>query len=195
MEIKNDVEASKNGANDPSDKEIQQSECSDIINNISEQLESTCSEPILPKNSGDVVDFDQILTKFLEKYENARKSEEKPDNIGSTPINEDFNQLFPQRSLEKELENPDFQLFCRYKGKNTTYGECYKDFCSLVDSIERKTEKKVLSSLANKESSVGSLSSEEAARCDYFTKEQVLRMSSDQIKKNYNKIRESQQKW
>ena len=29
----------------------------------------------------------------------------------------------------------------------------------------------------------------------FFTKEQVLKMSSEQIKRNYAKIRESQQKW
>lgn len=202
MEIKNDTISEQNSAQATQDPIIScENSLSYNINNISEEQKSdTLAKSI--ENTGkndetgeDVFDLDYLLTKFIEKYESARKSNETAQNPTGFELKEDFSTLFPQRSLETELENPDFKLFCKYKGKNTTYGECYKDFCSLVSSIESKTEKRVLSSLANKEAGVGSLSSEEKSTCDYFTKEQVLRMNSDQIRQNYNKIRESQQKW
>ena len=142
----------------------------------------------------DVDNFEQILSKFIEKYESARNNISTLEKEEKADTDEDFSRLFPNRSLEKELENPDFKLFCNYKGKNT-YGKCFSDFLAICDSIERKARQKVLVSLANKESSVGSLSSEEKPACDFFTKEQVLKMSSEQIKRNCAKIRESQQKW
>ena len=198
MEIKNEPisENSSSQGSLPSEENITYN-----INNISEaekpdfSPESPEKQPFSPKTEANVFDLDQILTKFVEKYEEARKSSKNEENQGNLELKEDFSTLFPQRSLDKELENPDFKLFCKYKGKSTTYGECYKDFCSLVSSIESKTEKRILSSLANKEAGVGSLSSEEGIVSDYFTKEQVMRMNSQQIKENYNKIRLSQQKW
>lgn len=152
----------------------------------------TQSQAKLHENSGGSVNFEQILTSFLEKYE-ARKN--KASSAETCSLKEDFYEIFPNRSLEKELENPDFRLFSQYKGENVTFGTCYRDFCTLVESIEKKAEMRVLSSLANKSASVGSISSDEPPKSDFFTKEQVLRMSNDQIKKNYDKIRESQQKW
>lgn len=153
---------------------------------------------ILNKNKKkieDVSNLEEILTKFLENYESNKKKEEINENSSKIKLNEDFYELFPNRNLENELSNPDFKLFCSNKRDDATYGTCYKDFCSLIESIEKKAENRILSQIANKNASVGSISTAEPLSNDFFTKEQVLRMSSEQIKQNYNKIRESQQKW
>lgn len=153
---------------------------------------------ILNKNEKkieDVSNLEEILTKFLENYESNKKKEEINENSSKIKLNEDFYELFPNRNLENELSNPDFKLFCSNKRDDATYGTCYKDFCSLIESIEKKAENRILSQIANKNASVGSISTAEPLSNDFFTKEQVLRMSSEQIKQNYNKIRESQQKW
>ncbi|MBQ7353385.1 MAG: hypothetical protein IJW54_05205 [Clostridia bacterium] len=201
MEIKNQTENAQLSQADAQttdlpEENVQIPNNSEVFENFNQSSEHFAIENgKKAEKAEEVSDFEQILTKFLKKYESSKKNQENSENTSKAKPNEDFYELFPNRSLEKELSNPDFMLFCSNKRDDATYGACYKDFCSLIESIEKKAENRILSLVANKNASVGSISTAEPLSNDFFTKEQVLRMSSEQIKQNYNKIRESQQKW
>ena len=105
-----------------------------------------------------------------------------------------FSKLFPSVSLENVLNDENFKLFARTKGKNTLVSALYSDYTELVRKISYDAVEKAVFSMQNTASSPGSLSTT-AVKDNFFTKEQVLRMSREEIKKNYNKIRESQQNW
>lgn len=201
MEIKNQAEITKlsqsiNNEHDSTEENAQNSSNSQEFEDFNQSNEHFAMENSRKAEKvEEVSDLKEILTKLFEDYENNRNKQETSENVSKIKQNEDFYELFPNRSLEKELSNPDFMLFCSNKRDDATYGTCYRDFCSLIESIEKKTENRVLSLIANKNASVGSISTAEPLSSDFFTKEQVLRMNSEQIKQNYNKIRESQQKW
>ena len=106
-----------------------------------------------------------------------------------------FSKLFPNVSYEKLLQNEHFRLFSSHNGKNSTVSELYTNYLRLVEAIEGDFAKKTLVLLQNKLTSPGPLASSEKSEEIFFTKEQVLKMSAEQISKNYDTIRKSQQKW
>ena len=106
-----------------------------------------------------------------------------------------FSKLFPNVSIEKLEQDELFRLFSSHNGKNLTISNLYTNYLRLVNALSDDFAKKSLVSLQNKLSSPGSLASSEKTSEVFFTKEQVLRMTPEQISQNYNIIRKSQQKW
>ena len=124
------------------------------------------------------------------------KTEISPiERLFSKESEELFKQDFPALDLEKVKKNKDFQAFLGALTQYLTLSQLYLRFSALVSSIEESSSKKMAYALANADTGVGSLSSQGATEETFFTKEQVLRMSPEQIRKNYDKIRRSQQKW
>lgn len=120
-------------------------------------------------------------------------------NSSQNPTSEEeenliFSKLFPG-VLRQNVENDEcFKLFAQFKDKNRSFSLLYSDYLALVKKISNSATEKALFSLQNKASSPGSLAS--ATNSDsFFTREQVLRMSREEISKNYDKIRKSQENW
>ena len=61
--------------------------------------------------------------------------------------------------------------------------------------MERRAYERAALKLASERASVGALGSSESANDGFFSKEEVLRMSPQEIRRNYTKIRKSQEKW
>lgn len=106
-----------------------------------------------------------------------------------------FSKLFPNVSIEKLEQDELFRLFSDHNGKNLTISDLYTNYLRLVNALSDDFAKKSLVSLQNKLSSPGSLASSEKTSEVFFTKEQVLKMTPEQISQYYNIIRKSQQKW
>ncbi|MBO5379647.1 MAG: hypothetical protein J6A90_04905 [Clostridia bacterium] len=106
-----------------------------------------------------------------------------------------FSKLFPNVSIEKLEQDELFRLFSSHNGKNLTISDLYTNYLRLVNALSDDFAKKSLVSLQNKLSSPGSLASSEKTSEVFFTKEQVLKMTPEQISQYYNIIRKSQQKW
>ena len=106
-----------------------------------------------------------------------------------------FSKLFPNVSLEKLEKDELFCLFSSHNGKNIAISELYTNYLRLIKAIESDFATKAAVLAQNKLSSPGSLASSEKTIDVFFTKEQVLRMNPEQISKNYETIRKSQQKW
>lgn len=106
-----------------------------------------------------------------------------------------FSKLFPNVSIEKLEQDELFRLFSSHNGKNLTISDLYTNYLRLVNALSDDFAKKSLVSLQNKLSSPGSLASSEKTSEVFFTKEQVLKMTPEQISQYYNIIRKSQQRW
>ena len=171
-----------------------------------------------PNLSQNTVDFTQNpltcvdnSTKIQQNQSNVDNSEENQVKIGENQENTrifsplellftkegvaEFNTSFPTLDAEKLKKNKDFQAFISILTPNLSLSQVYSRFSALSASIEENAQKKLAQAIANASSGVGSLSSSESNGDVFFTKEQVLRMTPEQISKNYAKIRRSQEKW
>ena len=65
----------------------------------------------------------------------------------------------------------------------------------LVAEYEKKARQIAKQTLANSKATPGALSSPNGADSGFFTKEQVQKMTQEEVSKNYDKIRASMRKW
>lgn len=105
-----------------------------------------------------------------------------------------FSKLFPGVSRESIENDEVFKLFSKSRLKNAPFSVIYSDFRALVDKISQSEREKLAFSAKVANSSPGALASS-ATDDSFFTKEQVLRMNKEQIARNYQKIRQSQERW
>ena len=134
-----------------------------------------------------VSEFDVKTT--LENCANSNKILSQEDD------NALFSQLFPGVIKENIEKDPKFKLFAKGKDKNASFCAVYGDYLNLVNNLRADIEKRSEIAENNKQSSPGALSSPYSNENVYFTKEQVQKMTREQIARHYGKIRESQQKW
>ena len=126
---------------------------------------------------------------------NVQNLDENSKILSQEEDNALFSRLFPGVKRENVEKDPNFKLFADGKSKNKPFCSLYGEYLSLVGKIREEITMRGVVAMKNKLSSPGPLSSEESPDSSYFTREQVLKMSKEQIARNYNKIRESQQKW
>ena len=107
----------------------------------------------------------------------------------------ELNAQFPDVEIEKLRSSKEFSSLLGLIIQNPTLAQVYSCFNSICKSCEEKSKEKLVSALASAEAGVGSLSSRARNDDDFFTKEQVLQMSQEEIKRNYDKIRQSQRLW
>ena len=106
-----------------------------------------------------------------------------------------FQRLFPGISAEKVLNDSNFKVFAEGKDKKANFCETYSNYAEFVRKIAEEAVFRAKVAQSNKQASPGALGSAESNNNSYFTKEQVKKMTRDQIAQNYNIIRQSQQKW
>lgn len=150
-----------------------------LSNNITENLKTGDPVSVIQQNRENFVDNSTQNTAVLSKSDD--------DAL--------FSSLFPGMTREKAENDRNFKLFMNSRRNGVPLALLYSEYVALKSKIEEDAIKKETARLASKQASVGSLSSSEPLSSDFFTKEQVLRMSREQISKNYDKIRQSQAKW
>ena len=115
----------------------------------------------------------------------------------SDVIERDFNDFagkYPNVSKNALYKDKLLEKFA--KGKESyALSEIFAEYEELSSKIASNAVKAYITRTENEKSSVGALYSQ-GSSCDVlFTKEQVLRMTPEEIKRNFTKIRESQAKW
>ena len=159
-----------------------------------------------PENSAQTVDALTNSPSYSENSaENSAESANLKDDLSalSTKSNDfysdesrrEFSKAFPSVDVEKLRNKEEFQEFLGILCKNPTLSQAYACYNAIVSSAEKTAEKRVAQAIANARASVGSLSSTEGCEEIFFTKEQVERMSREEIRRNLGKIRSSQAKW
>lgn len=106
----------------------------------------------------------------------------------------DFEAIYPNVSKNELIRDDNLRLFAQGK-ENTSLRIIYAEYQKMVISISQNALKQEEIKRANAKSSVGALLGANDTPVPFFTKEQVLKMSSDQIKANFEKIRKSQERW
>lgn len=144
-----------------------------------------------------ITDYPEYVKKQArEAARGAAKEQEKNDKV--TRELEEFATAYPTVNVNDVLQDENFRSFAEGKLDKKSLSEVYASYLPFKAAIEgakleaqKKAHNKAVASAA-----VGSLTNaSEPADKDFFTREQVLRMSPEEVHKNYKKIRESQRKW
>ena len=141
------------------------------------------------------VQSDSILPNNIE-FTNSKPSFHSfsADLLSESSLNE-FKKEFPTVDIEKISKQEDFQALLSILMNNPTLSNVYSCFNSITTRAEERQREKIEQAVANAAVSVGSLRSVSEQKSPFFTREQVLRMSREEIKENLDLIRQSQSKW
>ena len=149
------------------------------------------STDILPKITENV----DVSPQSAENSQSSTKNFEFYRDFFSEDSKSEFSKNFPDIDPSKLRNNREFCSLLELLRKNPTLSQIYACFNGIYLSAASNAEEKLLHALANSNASVGALSSANSSTECYFTKEQVLKMSKEQIKANYSQIRNSQKHW
>lgn len=149
----------------------------------------------IEKNGGDPLsDYSKHLKqKEREKTEQSRKEADQKEWYRKDY--EDFAAKHPEVNIQTLIQDEHFQKFASGKVGTLPLSEIYEGFIELVTAYEEKAKQKTKQILANAKATPGSLSSTSPSDSGFFTREQVQKMSQEEVHKNYDKIRASMPKW
>ena len=163
----------------------------DLSNSRGNGLDSSKIEPNLAKG-------EERSSKSIENGEGSPNYKANPVNTSdffNSDSERELKASFPTVEVENLRNSKEFNQLLELVIKNPTLAQIYSCFNSIVSSAEENSRLKLASALAAAESGVGSLASSAPSEKAFFTRDEVLRMSQEEIKKNYTKIRQSQQLW
>ncbi|MBQ7353584.1 MAG: hypothetical protein IJW54_06265 [Clostridia bacterium] len=133
----------------------------------------------------------------IAKEQTAKQAKEASDAKVANDLNE-FSSKYGDVDINELFKDEGFRTFADGKLESKSLSEVYEQYLPFKKMIEGQKSKqdKEAMELSLSKVGVGSLTNSGGATGDtFFTKEQVLKMSPAEIKKNYEKIRESQQRW
>ena len=149
----------------------------------------------IKKNGGDPVgDYTKIhKQKQREKAEKEKQDAQSQEWYAND--RKDFAKKHPNVDINKLSEDANFVSFAGQRVGKEPLATIYSGYLELTQSIEKNIQNKNKQQLANANATPGALSTTGTGESEFFTKEQVLKMTQAEIKKNFEKIRKSQEKW
>lgn len=112
---------------------------------------------------------------------------------------DDFSAKYPDVNIQELIGNEQFARYAEGKVGEIPLWQIYEGYVGMVEALKADAEKsanqKARQQLANAKASPGALSSTNPPENSYFTREQVQKMSKEEVHKNYDKIRASMSKW
>ncbi len=136
-----------------------------------------------------VTDYNKYL-KELNRETQAKKSE----NDWFINDRKDFESKYPKVDLNTLINDKRFEKFAEGRVGKKPLAEIYSDYIFVTG--EDKANKAAAQAVANMKATPGSLTnSNGTGATDFFTPDQVDNMTSEEVMKNYDKIRESMKKW
>lgn len=133
----------------------------------------------------------------IAKEQTAKQAKEASDAKVANDLRE-FSSKYGDVDINELFKDEGFRAFADGKLESKSLSEVYEQYLPFKKMIEgqRSKQDKEAMELSLSKVGVGSLTNSGGATDDtFFTKEQVLKMSPAEIKKNYEKIRESQERW
>ena len=106
-----------------------------------------------------------------------------------------FVTAYPDVMLDELLADEDFRDYADGKVGNKSMTDIYAGYLKYTNRRDEKARQIAAQMIANRNASPGSLGSTQAAESDFFTPEQVRKMSEAEVHKNYEKIQSSMKKW
>lgn len=155
---------------------------------LMKQIENDGKDPI--------ADYPEYVKKQAREKssQNARAQEEK-DKV--TKEIEEFSTIYPNVKISDVLQNAEFNAFSKGKLGKASLALVYAQYLLNKSNKEAKREaEEAAHAKAVTGAAVGSLTnSSTPPEGEFFTKEQVLKMSPKEVHDNYEKIRKSQERW
>ena len=178
--------------NSAQDSSLSESKCEILSEKTAESPVNTDSDGTFNANLPLAESF------FTKSGENVQNTEPCGQNSAFCELIsrdfEEFSKNYPNISRESLYNNKNFAIFASCK-ENQPLSRLFSDFCTIVASLEADALAKARHQLTLEQSCVGALSSALNASEPYFTKEQVLKMSRDEISRSFEAIRRSQAHW
>lgn len=150
----------------------------------------------IEREGGDpVADFPKYAKK--QKAEKEAEATAEADRVAAQKKDiEDFQAAYPDVKLQDLANDADFDTFCDGKLGNKPLKDIYASYLTfrerLIGAGEKKAQQKAVSQKAKENASVGSLANEGGeADGDLYTREQLARMSVDEILRNDKKVQRS----
>ncbi len=133
----------------------------------------------------------------------AQAAKEKADSAAQKQTRaqaglQDFYEKHPDVNVQELFADEDFLKFGKEALETVSLTKVYEAYLPIKNERDRiaAEQQKAAALAANSSVAVGSVTSAtDPADSEFFTKEQVKKMSPAEIKKNYEKIRASQAKW
>ena len=148
------------------------------------------------ENSGGdpVSDF----AKYHKKQEKEKAQEEKKakdKEAWYANDRADFMAKYPEVNIDELIKDEDFVEYADGKAGTVPLAKIYEGYSKFTAKYEKRAKEIATQRVANQKASPGSLSSTNPSDSGFYTKEQVEKMSTEEIKKNYEKVRASMAKW
>ena len=149
----------------------------------------------IEKEGGDPVTDYAKYRKQADK-EGAQKAEEKATkDAWYASDRASFVKNHPDVNLDELIKDPNFQSYADGKVGRVPLSDIYKGYTALTKAVDGKAKDLAAQALANRQASPGSAASSGATESDFYTAEQVRKMSPKEIHENFKKIRASMAKW
>lgn len=149
----------------------------------------------IEKAGGDpLTDFSKFQ-KQKEREKTAKAEESARQTEWFKNDRQDFITKHPDVPLDRLIQNKQFQTFASGKVGAMPLSEIYEDFIGMVGEYEKQAQKIAAQTLANQKASPGALSSPITPPKTFFSRDEVMKMTQEEVSKNYDKIRASMQHW
>ncbi len=149
----------------------------------------------IEKEGGDPIS-DYAKYRKREDKKGAESAKEKADkDAWFANDRATFEQTHPTVKIEELLSDANFQSYADGKVGRVPLAKIYEGYTALVGTVDGKAKDLAAQAIANRQASPGSAAASGAAESDFFTAEQVRKMSRKEIHENYDKIRKSMEKW
>lgn len=126
----------------------------------------------------------------------AKSAKERADkDAWYSSDREAFIKAHPTVNLQELLADEGFRGYADGKVGRVPLATIYEGYQAIVGRVDGKAKDLAAQAIANKQASPGSTAATGAAESDFFTQEQVRKMSAKEIHDNYEKIRKSMAKW
>lgn len=142
------------------------------------KLEEAGLDPV-----SDYWQLDEVIAKEKEK-EGLPKIDPKQDAL-------QFVKDFPDVSLADLNKDQRFLKFAKGKIGNLPLSEIYGDYQEFIGEFENEADKKARTLMAKAKASPGPTSSTETSDSEYFTLEEIKKMSQKEVSKNWEKVQKS----
>lgn len=149
--------------------------------------------------TGEEMKDSAAVEKFLSMKEERAKAAADAPPVGSEEWfrrdREDFCEAHPDVSMEELIRDPRFTLFSEGKVGHLPMEEIYAGYRELLSHFDERAKNLAAQTVANRMASPGNLGSTGSAESDHFSPDQVRRMSANEVRENYQRIRASMATW
>lgn len=150
----------------------------------------------ISKNGGDPLnDYSKFAKSKLKEAETQRQEQQKQAEWFEKD-REDFYSKYPDVDVEELAKDSGFRKFAMGKIGNQPMSQIYEDYQEITQEYEKRSKQYASKLLANSKATPGSLHNPtNSQEQGFFTRDDVAKMSKEEVKVNFEKIMKDMKKW